>query len=140
MTEPARPEALTSIRARYAETDAMGVVHHAVYPVWFELGRSDLMRGLGLPYAEVERRGTYLMLSELQVRYRLAARYDAELSLRTRLLEVRSRAAAFGYELRRGPDLLATGETQHIATDHRYRPARLPDDVLAALGGHPPRS
>ena len=126
--------AVTQFRTRYAETDAMGVVHHATYPVWFEMGRSDFMRQIGIPYAQVEERGYFLMLSGLHVRYRAAARYDEELTLITRVCEVKSRTCTFQYELRRGDDLLATGGTQHICTDKHYRPARMPDDILAALG------
>lgn len=129
----------TEFRVRYAETDAMAVAHHASYPVWFEMGRSDLMRALGLPYTEIEARGYYLMLSGLNVQYRRAARYDDRLRLSTRVSELRSRTLKFSYELRRvpedggEPELLATGETQHIATDKQYRPARMPDDVLDRL-------
>ena len=127
----------TELRVRYAETDAMAVAHHATYPVWFEVGRTDLMHALGLPYTELEARGYYLMLSGLHVQYRRAARYDDRLELLTRVLEVRSRTLKFGYELyRSGPgerELLATGETHHIATDHQYRPSRLPDDVFRLL-------
>ena len=126
-------ETRTPIRVRYAETDAMGVAHHANYPVWFEVGRSDLMRELGLPYAEVEARGYYLMLSGLNVEYRRAARYDEALTLVTRVDAVRSRTLTFRYELWHGETLLATGETRHIATDKTYRPARLPEDVMALL-------
>lgn len=143
MTAPASPPvgpsltAPTVIRVRYAETDAMGVVHHATYPVWFEVARTDLMNALGLPYREVEARGYYLMLSGLNVEYRRAARYDDTLHVLTRVTSVRSRTLTFTYEVRRGDELLATGETRHIATDHAYRPARLPDDVLASLSGTP---
>ncbi|GGL81326.1 4-hydroxybenzoyl-CoA thioesterase [Deinococcus aerolatus] len=125
----------TSIRVRYAETDMMGVVHHATYPVWFEVGRTDLMRELGLPYTEIEARGYYLMLSGLNVEYRRAARYDDDLTVTTRISALRSRTVTFVYEVRRGEELVATGETRHIATDKAYRPARMPQDVLAALGG-----
>ncbi|WP_050920680.1 acyl-CoA thioesterase [Deinococcus gobiensis] len=129
----------SDFRVRYAETDAMAVAHHATYPVWFEVGRSDLMRELGLPYAEIEARGYYLMLSGLHVQYRRAARYDDRLRLTTRVSELRSRTLKFSYELHRlgeegaAPELLATGETHHIATDRTYRPARMPDDVLERL-------
>ncbi|WP_019585936.1 acyl-CoA thioesterase [Deinococcus apachensis] len=129
------PEARSEIRVRYAETDAMGVAHHATYPVWFEVGRTDLMHQLGLPYAEVESRGYYLMLSGLNVEYRRAARYDDHLTLITRAASVRSRTLTFTYEVRKGDELLATGETRHIATDKNYRPARLPEDVLGLLSG-----
>jgi len=127
-------QTVTHFRTRYAETDAMGVVHHATYPIWFEMGRSDFMRQIGIPYTEVEARGYYLMLSGLSVKYRAAARYDDELTLISRAGEVKSRTCTFVYELRRGDTLIATGETQHICTDKNYRPARMPDDILAALG------
>ncbi|WP_102125727.1 acyl-CoA thioesterase [Deinococcus planocerae] len=129
------PESRSEIRVRYAETDAMGVAHHATYPVWFEVGRTDLMHRLGLPYTEVEARGYYLMLSGLNVEYRRAARYDDLLTLVTRVGGVRSRTLTFTYEVRRGDEVLASGETRHIATDKSYRPARLPDDVVERLSG-----
>lgn len=128
----------TELRVRYAETDAMAVAHHAIYPVWFEVGRTDLMHALGVSYREIEARGYYLMLSDLQVRYRRAARYDDQLRLTTRTGEVRSRTMTFLYELHRvdadgSTELLATGETHHIATNKTYRPSRFPDDLLALL-------
>jgi len=119
---------------RYAETDMMGVAHHSNYPVWFEVGRTELMHALGLPYKEVEARGYFLMLSGLSVEYRRAARYDDHLTLTTVLTALRSRTLSFGYRVTRGEELLATGETRHIATDRSYRPARLPDDVLTLFG------
>lgn len=124
----------TSLRVRYAETDAMGVAHHAVYPVWFEVGRSDLMRDLGLSYAEVEAQGYFLMLTDLGVRYHRAARYDEQLTLLTRVDEVRSRTLRFGYKLLGpGGELLSSGHTAHIVTDHSYRPQRLPEHLLERL-------
>nr|WP_240741828.1 thioesterase family protein [Deinococcus sp. KSM4-11] len=111
----------------------MGVVHHAVYPVWFEVGRTDLMLALGLPYTQIEARGYYLMLSGLSVEYRRAAKYGDSVTILTRAAQVRSRTITFSYAVYRAEELLATGETRHIATDHAYRPARLPDDVQAAL-------
>ncbi len=132
---PSAVQSVTTFRTRYAETDAMGVVHHATYPVWFEMGRSDFMRQIGIPYTEVERLGYYLMLSGLTVKYRAAARYDELLTLTTRVGEIRSRTSVFVYELRRGEELIATGETHHICTDKNYRPARMPDVILASFGG-----
>lgn len=129
--QAAPPSVQSAIHVRYAETDMMGVVHHSNYPVWFEVGRTELMHALGLPYREVEARGYFLMLSGLSVEYRRAARYDDHLTVTTGLRVLRSRTLSFGYRVTRGEELLATGETRHIATDRQYRPARLPDDVLA---------
>jgi len=125
----------TALRVRYAETDQMGVAHHANYPIWFELGRSDLMRTLGVSYTEVEARGYYLMLSGLHVQYRRAARYDEQLTLETTVGEVRNRRLVFSYVLRRGDEVLATGTTEHVPTDKSYRVARIPEDILEKLRG-----
>lgn len=125
--------ARSPIRVRYAETDQMGVAHHANYPVWFEVGRSDLMQALGMRYSEVEARGYYLMLSALHVQYKRAARYEDDLILETTVQEARSRKLVFAYRLLRGEELLATGSTEHVTTDKAYRVASVPADVLALL-------
>lgn len=124
---------LTQLRVRYAETDQMGVVHHAVYPVWFEVGRTEWLRERGLSYTEIEARGLYLMLSALRVDYKRAARYDDLLTLETGVLEVRSRKLTFAYRLLRGEDLLAAGQTEHVATDRTYKPVRLPQNLFDVL-------
>jgi len=85
------------VRARYAETDQMGIVHHAVYPVWFEAARSALSRAVGIPYAEWEKQGTLLMVSDVACRYRRSARYDEEITVGVRVAEVASRRVVFEY-------------------------------------------
>ncbi|AZI43575.1 acyl-CoA thioesterase [Deinococcus psychrotolerans] len=126
---------LSEIRVRYAETDAMAVAHHANYPIWFEVGRSELMRTLGVPYSEIEARGLFFMLSSLEVHYRAAARYDDLLTLSTTVEAVQSRAVTFAYTLKCGETLVATGKTHHITTDKNYKIARIPDDILPHLRG-----
>ncbi|WP_245896113.1 acyl-CoA thioesterase [Deinococcus irradiatisoli] len=113
----------------------MAVAHHANYPIWFEVGRTELMHALGVPYTEIEARGLFFMLSGLQVQYRAAARYDDPLTLTTTVAAVQSRAVTFSYTLRRGETLIASGQTQHITTDKQYRIVRIPDDILAPLRG-----
>lgn len=123
----------TTLRVRYAETDQMGVVHHAVYPVWFEVGRTALSHALGMPYSEWERRGVFLMVAELTCRYRRAARYDEEVTVWTRVREVASRKVVFAYRVA-GPDgdILVEGETRHVAVDRTTgRPAVIPPDLRA---------
>lgn len=125
----------TRVRVRYAETDQMGVVHHAAYPVWFELGRSALSRACGMPYARWEERGVYLMVSELSCRYRRAARYDEEITVWTRVREVVSRRVVFEYRVE-GPsgELLAEGETRHLVVDRTSgRTVVIPDDLRVVL-------
>ena len=123
------------VTARYAETDQMGVVHHGVYPIWFEVARTQLSRATGMPYREWERRGVYLMVGELSCRYRRPAHYDDEIVVAVRVREVASRGVVFEYRVE-GPngELLAEGETRHIvvakATGH---PTVLPAELRTSL-------
>ncbi len=124
-------------RVRYAETDAAGIVHHATYPVWFEEGRSELSRQLGMPYAGLEPIGVDLVLSVLQVRYRAPARYDEEIRVLTRVAGLRSRTMAFEYRVLRAADgtLLAEGRTDHVAVNRvSGHPTRIPAPFLEAWG------
>lgn len=88
-----------SFHARYAETDSMGVVHHAVYLVWFEEGRSAYIREQGWSYADIEQSGYFLAAGELTARYRQAARYDQRITVKTWIEELKSRALTFGCEI-----------------------------------------
>ena len=126
-------ESVTSIRVRYAESDAMGIVHHAVYPVWMELGRSDLLRHLGQSYAEWEKRGVMMSVAELHVKYRAPARYDELVQVRTRLKEAGRRKVIFAYAISREGTRLADGESIHIVTGPDGRARVLPDDLLRLI-------
>ena len=133
----AGPSTEITIRARYAETDAMGVVHHASYVVWLEQGRTELLRALGVSYREIEATGFFVVLSDLQVRYHASARYDDLVLLRVTLNGTRSRQLSFAYELRLGATgaLLVTAQSEHIVVSRATgRPTRLPPELLAALG------
>jgi acyl-CoA thioester hydrolase len=126
-------ESITSVRVRYAETDAMGIVHHAVYPVWMELGRSDFLRELGHSYAEWERRGVMMSVAELRVRYRAPARYDELVEVRTRLKEAGRRKVVFAYEILRDGVRLAEGESIHVVTGSDGRARVMPEDLLRLI-------
>jgi acyl-CoA thioester hydrolase len=137
LTPSEAPSTEITIRARYAETDAMGVVHHASYIVWLEQGRTELLRALGVPYRELEATGFFVVLSDLRVRYHAAARYDDLVLLRAILDGRRSRQLSFAYELRLGATgaLLVTARSEHIVVSRATgRPTRLPPELLAALG------
>jgi len=123
-------ESITSLRVRYAETDAMGIVHHAVYPVWMELGRSDLLRELGQSYAEWEKRGVMMSVAELRVTYRAPARYDELLEVRTHVKAAGRRKVVFAYAVLRDGTRLAEGETIHLVTGPDGRARSMPDDLL----------
>jgi acyl-CoA thioester hydrolase len=120
----------TTLRVRYAETDAMGIVHHAVYPVWMELGRSDLLRSLGQGYSEWEAQGVFMAVGELQVKYRAPARYDELLTVRTWVKSASRRKVVFGYEVLRDATRLAEGETLHLVVGPDGRHRTLPEPML----------
>jgi acyl-CoA thioester hydrolase len=122
-------EVITTTRVRYPEVDRMSVAHHAVYPVWFEMGRTELMREAGAPYGELEdEQGLLFPVVELGVRFRAPARYDDELEIGTRLAELAGAHVRFHYRIvRRGsPALLAEGFTVHGAVGGNGRPRRIP--------------
>jgi len=124
----------TEVRVRYAETDAMGVVHHATYFVWFELGRTEYTRAAGLPYREVEERGVRLVVIEATARFHRPARYDDIVVVRTAVHRMSKATLTFAYDVRTpAGTLLVEGQTVHAATDRAGRVRRIPEDVRAAL-------
>jgi acyl-CoA thioester hydrolase len=121
----------TQLRVRYAETDKMGVVYHAHYAVWFEVGRTEYCRVAGLPYRAMEEAGLLILVTGLECRFRQPARYDDALSVRTSMTDLKSRGLSFAYEVVRGEDgILADGSTRHVFADLSGRPRHAPEDVL----------
>ena len=127
------------LRVRYGETDQMGVVHHANFLLYMEEGRTRLMRELGLPYSELEKRGWALVVRSADIRYRASAHYDEELLVRTHIRRLGRASVLFAYEVRRAQDdaLLAEGSTDLacVRLDSARRPAPLPEELVAQLGG-----
>lgn len=134
---PARPTvaAISRVRVRYAETDQMGVVYHANYFVWFEVGRCDLLRQLGWSYRELEEDGVVLPVIEASCEYLGPTRYDDDLTIRTTGALLSRIRIEFHYEVTRPPDgaLAARGRTVHAALDSSGRPCRLPDRIRTAF-------
>jgi acyl-CoA thioester hydrolase len=119
----------TTVRVRYAETDQMGVVYHANYLVWFEIGRVELMRALGVEYKKMEAEDDcHIVVADAHCRYERSAHYDEVLRIRTRIAESRNRIVKFAYQVFRDTDsqLLASGETTHIICGSNGRPKLLP--------------
>ena len=126
----------TVFRARYAETDAMGVVHHAAYLPWLEVGRVDLLRAAGLPYTAIEAAGFLVVLADVHVRYRNPARFDDLVRVETRMLTARRRQLRFGYRVLLGADetVCVEGETNHIVVARSTMKAtQLPVAMLDVL-------
>jgi acyl-CoA thioester hydrolase len=118
----------TTFFVRYAETDQMGVVHHAEYIVWFEEGRSAWMRAMGSNYAELEAGGFNLAVSEVHARYLAPALYGRQVTVRTWVDEVHSRTLKLSYKVldtESGQELV-TGHTRHVCVDREGRVVRIP--------------
>ncbi|MGA3129445.1 MAG: thioesterase family protein [Terracidiphilus sp.] len=132
----------TQVRVRYAETDQMGIVYYANYLVWFELGRVELLRSLGLAYSKLEAdHGCILPVIEARCRYRSPARYDDEILIETRPALLRGSVIKFAYRIYRKLDqnekerklLLAEGETVHVVCDDQLQRKPLPEHYAEAL-------
>ncbi len=128
------------VRVRYAETDQMGVVYHANFLIWFEVGRVELMRALGVEYKKMEKEDDCrIVVADAHCRYHDAARYDEELRIRTRIAESKNRVIVFSYEVIRDTDgkVLANGETTHVICGSNGRPKLLPEKyrrIMVAAG------
>lgn len=106
-----------TVRVRFSETDAMGVVHHAAYPLYLEMGRVEWLRERGVTYSDWANRGRHLPVVELNVRYRQPARFDDLLTLHTDLTELRSHSLRFSYTLERDGVKLVTAMTRLACID-----------------------
>jgi acyl-CoA thioester hydrolase len=121
---------------RYAETDQMGVVYHANYLIWFDVGRVELMRALGIEYKRMEiDDDCHIVVVDVRCRYHASALYDELIRVRTCIAESRSRTIRFSYEILRDSDreLLATGETLHVICGSNGKPKLLPEKYRAIL-------
>ena len=118
------------VEVRYAETDQMGVVHHANYLIWFELARTNLCTQSGFHYRQIEELGYLLMVTAAEVRYRQGARYGDRLRVVAWLERLASRGLRFAYRVQRNEELLATGTTEHVWVDSRtQRLCRTPESL-----------
>jgi acyl-CoA thioester hydrolase len=131
------PRSTSTLRVRYAETDNMGVVYYANYLVWFEVGRTDLLRRAGWSYREMEIEGFALPVIEARCEYRQPARYDDEIEVRTAGSMVSPVRIRFDYEVVRSADQapLAAGHTVHATLDRNGRPCRMPARARSLFDG-----
>jgi acyl-CoA thioester hydrolase len=116
-----------TIRVRYAEVDRMGLLHHANYLVYFEQGRTELLRTLGMSYRDLEDQGYLLVLTKLEVRYRRPARFDDVLTVRTTAVKTTAVRIDHRYEVFRDGELLTEGTTTLACVDRDGRPQPLPE-------------
>lgn len=137
-TQRAKIINLTSYRVIYGDTDQMGVVYYANYLRWFERGRSEFLRQIGLPYAVIEKAGFHFPVAEVACRYTQSAYYDDVIRIETELSELGRASLSFEYRISREADrsLLATGSTRHACIDHGGQVKRIPkifQDAIAAI-------
>ncbi len=124
----------TTLRVRYAETDAMGIVYYANYFVWFEAARGDFMRTFDSSYRELEAEGVLMPVIEAECRYLAPARYDDAVEVRAEARLLSHVRVEFTYEVSIvGGRAIATGRTAHAAVDRDGRPRRLPSHVVEAF-------
>jgi len=127
----------TSFHVRFAETDSMGIVHHANYLVWFEEARSAFMRARGTSYTAFEADGLALAVTEAQIRYIIPARYDRIVTIQCRVEKVQSRKMNFSYTVldTETNEVLATGITRHICITPDGKVARIPQNWRTLMQG-----
>ena len=127
-------EVETRLRVRYSETDQMGIVYHAHYLVWFEIGRTEWCRAAGHPYAEMEGAGLFIPVTRVEAAFRRRSSYDDAIRVVAAMTELSGRGCTFGYRIESpGGDLLADGATRHVFTDPSGRPVRAPRETLDGL-------
>jgi acyl-CoA thioester hydrolase len=134
-----KPASEARVRVRYAETDQMGVVYHSNYLIWFEVGRVEFIRQLGLDYRQMEEEdGCGISVVDVHARYRVPARYDDELVVETRLLAARGAVIRFGYRILRVIDgvLLCEGETMHVCVGLDMKKRSLPPRYAERFAAH----
>ncbi len=134
---PATPivKNITAYRVIYGDTDQMGIVYYANYLRWFERGRSEFLRQIGLPYGAIEEQGFHFPVTEVNCRYANSARYDDIVLIETELRELDRASLSFVYRILRqaNGDLLATGSTKHACIDRSGKVTRIPNLLIAAL-------
>jgi len=137
-TRSSRDPFTVEFRVRYAETDQMGVVYHAEYLVWCEVGRTEFIRAHLRSYATLEEEGLTLAVADASLRYHGGARYDELIRVETRLVEVRSRSLRFEYVVRRAEtgEKLVTAATTLVAVDRTGRGMVIPTEIRAAMERH----
>ncbi len=122
------------VTVRYAETDMMGIVYHANYLPWFEVGRTTLLKEIGVPYRKLEEEGFHLPVLEVSAKYIRPAVYDDTLEIVTTLRERPLLRIFLEYEVRRDDELLATGSTAHAFVDREGKPVRPPSWAVELIG------
>ncbi|MGI9014260.1 MAG: acyl-CoA thioesterase [Phycisphaerales bacterium] len=125
----------TPIRVRYCECDPGGIAHHSVYPTWFEIGRTDLLRAQNISYRDIEASGVFMVVAHLAVQYKKPAQYDDELVLTTTVQHIGRARLEHAYTLARNNIIITTGSTTLACIDRSGRVQPVPDVIADAFAG-----
>jgi acyl-CoA thioester hydrolase len=131
--DPTKSTSTTSVRVRFGETDLMGIVHHASYLLYFEVGRVEWLRRRGVTYASFASRGVHLPVVDAHVHYAAPARFDELLEIETTLTKLRTVSLEYGYVVRRDGQAIADGYTRLGCIDDAHKLLRIPEDLRAVL-------
>lgn len=116
----------SSIVARYAETDQMGIVHHSVYPIWFEVGRTDFIKLMGITYSQLEESGVMMPLASLECKYIIPIKYEDEVIIETTVCNLKAAKIEFHYRVMRDGIVCAEGGTVHAFVNSKtFRPINM---------------
>lgn len=129
-------ESVSKVQVRYAETDMMGIVYHANYLAWLEIGRTQLLREKGFPYKEIEARGLYLPVLEVNIQYKRPAKYDDNVTIISRLSEKPFVKIRMDYEVKRDNELLAIAHTIHVFMNKEGQATKAPKFFRDAMEEH----
>lgn len=127
---PRMREIVVPIRVRYVECDPMNVAHHSVYPVWMEIGRTELLRAQGAVYRQCEERGVFFVVARMSIRYRRPIKYDDEIQVRVVGLPCAGVKVEHTYEIRRDGELMATAETTLVCVTGEGKAVAVPGGLL----------
>ncbi len=127
---PRMREIVVPIRVRYVECDPMNVAHHSVYPVWMEIGRTELLRAQGAVYRECEERGVFFVVARMSIRYRRPIKYDDQIEVHVVGLPCAGVKVEHRYEIRRDGELMATAETTLVCVTGEGRAVAVPEGLL----------
>ena len=130
----------TSLRVRYEETDAMGVVYYGNYFTWFEVGRTELMRTIGYPYRRMEEEGYRMMVVDAFCKYRAPCRYDQEVAVENWIGDVKNTSVLFEHRVVVEGKVAAEGRTTLVLADRSFSPVKLPEAFKKALLSYRPES
>ena len=125
-----------NIRIPYADTDKMGVVYHANYLKYFEMGRTELMRQIGFTYDEMEKQGLYFPVVNAQCNYHAPAHYDDLITVETTISEIKNVTVTFSYKIKYQDKVLVIGSTKHPLVNYAFKPTRIPQNLKDLLQKH----